>query len=233
LLLAAVAVVAWVTVDVLSGGPWTRLDHRVSRHILDLGLRQAPWPKNGVFVLTMFGGRGEIVVVLGGFCVVVSWLRRSWQPVIRFVTAIVILSVIVFAFKYGVGRTAPWHDRLHAGGTSYPSGHVPNAILTWGLVAWIAADYCVVRWLRVTLDVMRFAAPAFAFAGMLLLDYHWLSDLVAGVAFGIVLLWVMHVVFDGPAGRWLDGSHARLGSASSAGQKANGPRSEAWGRADR
>jgi len=213
--MAAAAIVVWVTVDILIGGPWTRLDHRVSRHILDLGLRHAPWPKDGVFVLTMFGGRAEIVVVLGGFCLAVSVLRRTWQPVIRFVTAIVILSVIVFAFKYGVGRTAPWHDRLHAGGTSYPSGHVPNAILTWGLAAWIAAEYRVAHWLRIALDIMRFVAPAFAFAGMLLLDYHWLSDLVAGVAFGIVLLWVMHVVFDGPAGRWLNGSNAQPAPTSS------------------
>jgi membrane-associated phospholipid phosphatase len=40
---------------------------------------------------------------------------------------------------------------------------------------------------------------------MALLDYHWLSDLVAGVAFGVLLLRILHLVFDGRLGRIGDG----------------------------
>jgi hypothetical protein len=75
---------------------------------------------------------------------------------------------------------------------------VPNSLLMWGLIAWLAVEYRVVEWLRKTLNVLRFVAPACAFLGMALLDYHWLSDLVAGVAFGVVLLRLLHLIFDGP-----------------------------------
>lgn len=194
----------WITLDVLWRGPWTRLDAHVSSAVLDLGLRHAPWPKNAVYILTMFGGRVPIVVVTGCFIVAVGLARRTLQPLLRIAAALGLLTLVIYAFKWGVGRTAPVVDALHAGGTSYPSGHVPNAILMWGVMAWLAVDYRLGRyWIRL-FGVLRFLGPCLAAAGMLLLDWHWLSDLVAGAAFGIVLLAVLHVVFDGPIGRWGD-----------------------------
>jgi hypothetical protein len=79
----------------------------------------------------------------------------------------------------------------------------------WGLIAWLAVEYPVAEWLRRTLNVLRFVAPACAFLGMALLDYHWLSDLVAGVAFGIVLLRLMHLIFDTRIGRLGDSVTSR------------------------
>lgn len=196
--------VVWITLDVLWGGPWTRLDARVSHTVRPWGLRHAPWPKDAVYVLTMFGGRVPIVVGIGFLILLIAALRRSLQPLFRFAVALGILTLVVYAFKWGVGRTAPQIDRLHAGGTSYPSGHVPNAILMWGLTAWLAVDYRLPAWSQRLLAGMRFVGPVFAGAGMLLLDWHWFSDIIAGAALGIVLLRVLHLVFDGPLGRWGD-----------------------------
>lgn len=168
------------------------------------GLRHAPWPKDAVYILTMFGGRVPIVIGIGCFILLVAVFRRSIQPLLRFAVALGILTIVVYAFKWGVGRTAPQIDLLHAGGTSYPSGHVPNAILMWGLTAWLAVDYGLWPWLQRLLAGLRFAGPVFAGTGMLLLDWHWFSDIVAGAALGIVLLRVLHLIFDGPFGRWGD-----------------------------
>ncbi|HVX45172.1 MAG TPA: phosphatase PAP2 family protein, partial [Mycobacteriales bacterium] len=173
----AAAVVVWITLDVLWGGPWTRLDARVSDTVLPWGLRRAPWPKDAVYVLTMFGGRVPIVIGIGLLVVLLAAFRRSLQPLLRFAVALGILTVVVYAFKWGVGRTAPVIDELHAGGTSYPSGHVPNAILTWGLAAWLAVDYRLPGWAQRLLAGLRFAGPVFAGTGMLLLDWHWFSDI--------------------------------------------------------
>ncbi len=198
LVAAAVAVAIWITIDVLNFGPWTRLDARTSSVIYSWNLWHIPYPRDVVYPLTMFGQRVSILVVVGGFCVVLSVVRRTFQPILRFAVALGLLTLVIYAFKLGVGRTAPTVDSLHTGGSSYPSGHVPNSLLMWGLIAWLAVEYRVVEWLRKTLNVMRFVAPACAFLGMALLDYHWLSDLVAGVAFGIVLLRLLHLIFDGP-----------------------------------
>jgi undecaprenyl-diphosphatase len=73
---------------------------------------------------------------------------------------------------------------------------MPNAVVMWGLAAWLAADYGAPEVVRRMLDRLRYAAPVLTAAGMLLLNYHWLSDLVAGGAVGVVLLWVLHRIFD-------------------------------------
>lgn len=196
--------VVWITLDVLWRGPWTRLDAHVSHTVRPWGLRHAPWPKDAVYALTMFGGRVPIVVGIGCFILAVALVRRTAQPLLRFAVALAVLTLVVYAFKWGVGRTAPQVDTLHTGGTSYPSGHVPNAILMWGLMAWVAVEYRLpVAWRRL-FGVLRFLGPLCAAVGMILLDWHWLSDVVAGAALGILLLRILHLIFDGPAGRWGD-----------------------------
>lgn len=191
----AAGVAAWITTDVLLRGPWTRLDAEVSRTVQSWGLRRTAWSHDLLYVLSQFGGRLTLAIGIGAYVLVLGWLRRTWQPPLRFLVAVAMLTMVVYAFKFGIGRTAPVIDRLHAGGTSYPSGHVPNAVLMWGLAAWLAAEYEVAGWLRRPLDVLRFAGPAFAGIGMVLLDYHWLSDLVAGAMFGIVLLRFLRAIF--------------------------------------
>ncbi|HEX3811581.1 MAG TPA: phosphatase PAP2 family protein [Mycobacteriales bacterium] len=209
LVLVAAAIATWITIDVLHFGPWTRLDHHASDVIAPWGLHDVPFPRDVVYPLTMFGQRVSILVVIGGFVCWLSWARRTAQPILRFIAALALLTIVIYAFKWGVGRTAPVIDTLHTNGSSYPSGHVPNSLLMWGLIAWLAVEYQVAEWLRRTLNVLRFVAPACAFLGMALLDYHWLSDLVAGVAFGIVLLRLMHLIFDTRIGRLGDSATSR------------------------
>lgn len=188
--------VAWISADVLLRGPWTRLDASISSQLAGSGLRNRPWPGDVLYALTLFGGRAEVLIVVGGFASLLAWRRRTWEPLSRLVAALILLTLTVYAFKLGVGRTAPTTDLLHAGGASYPSGHVPNAVVMWGLAAWLAADYGAPDVLRRMLDRLRYVAPVLTAVGMLLLNYHWLSDLVAGGAVGIVLLWVLHRIFD-------------------------------------
>lgn len=186
----------WITLDVLLRGPWTRLDASISGQLAGSGLRHRPWPGDVLYALTLFGGRFEILLVVGGFALLLAWRRRTWEPLARLVVALVLLTLTVYAFKLGVGRTAPTTDLLHAGGESYPSGHVPNALVMWGLAAWLAADYGSPDVVRRILDRLRYVGPVLTAVGMLLLDYHWLSDVVAGGAIGVLLLWVLHRIFD-------------------------------------
>jgi len=148
----------------------------------------------------MFGQRVSILVVIGGFVLVLAVVRRSWQPLIRFAVALALLTIVIYAFKFGVGRTAPPVDSLHADGESYPSGHVPNALLMWGLVAWLAAEYQVVDWPsavaeRASLRGAGMCVSRDGAAGLPLA-----IGLVAGVALGVVLLRVLHLPLRRPVG---------------------------------
>jgi PAP2 superfamily. len=204
------AVVVWLSLDVLHGGWWVTADEHASTLVRDVGLRETFWPKVAVYAFTQLGARGTILVLFSPFVVVLAWRRQTWQPILRFATALLLLTVTVYAFKYGVGRTAPPLQHVHADGQSFPSGHAPNSVLMWGLLAWLSVDYGVPDRLRRLTGVLRYAGPVLTCLAMLLLDYHWLSDLLAGLAMGVLLLRVLHLIFDGRLGQWGDGRQARV-----------------------
>lgn len=187
-------VAAAVTADVLAGGLLTRLDHQIS-HLTrnDWGLRFQTWPRRALRVLTLFGQRGPILVAAVPFAAWLAWRLRRPEPLLRLVAALAMLAVVVYAMKLGIGRSAPPVDALRTdSGQSFPSGHLANAVLVWGLLAWLGARHAgvVPHRLAVALDILRVAGPALVLVGMTLLDYHWLSDFVAGAAIGVVLLWI-------------------------------------------
>jgi len=225
---AAAALLVWVTVDVLGGGAWTDLDHAVSDLLRGTGIRAADWPqplfwvKLGVYAVTQLGALLPVSAVLVPFIGWLAWRRRSWRPVFRLAVAVALLGVAVYVGKVGVGRMPPATDALHSPvGRSFPSGHMPTAVLGWGLAAWHAAEYGLPAWLRRALAALSWAAPALTCAAMLLLDYHWLTDLVAGAALGILLLRVLHGI-DAVTLRDLPGERVRRASDAARGGAGRG-----------
>ncbi len=150
------------------------------------------WPRRFTYLLTLFGQRGTVLVVTIPTICYLSWVRRTVDPIARYVLALLLLTVAVYAVKDVVGRTAPPVDALHtASGASYPSGHIANAVLVWGLLWFCAQDRLVPDWLRDTLGVIRLIAPWSVALGMTLLEYHWFTDFIAGAATGTILLAVV------------------------------------------
>lgn len=195
---ASVVVGLWLTLDLVLDGPLHRFDVAVAARIEPLGVRDEPVLGFVVWLLSQTGGRAVNLVVLAVFSAYLVWRRGSWQPVLRVVVALVLLTGTVYAFKYGLGRTAPRHPDgsvLYAGGQSYPSGHTANAVLWWGVAVWLAREYRMPAWLVRVFTVLAVAAPVVASLAMLVLNYHWVTDLVMGVAVGVVLLWVLHSIF--------------------------------------
>jgi membrane-associated phospholipid phosphatase len=212
LVAVAAAVVVAVTADLLGGGRLEGLDLRISAAVGRWDLRHGPaYP---VFWLgTELGGRGFILVVLTAL---VGWLaarRRTVLPLLRLLLALVLLTGVVYAFKYGAGRTAPAYpgSYFHRDGASFPSGHVANAVLMWGLARWQSVEYGLPAGWQRLFGVLSIAGPVVAAVTMVSLNFHWLSDVVAGAAVGIVLLGLVHAL-DGVALRpWV---HARAGRRS-------------------
>ncbi|HVQ95170.1 MAG TPA: phosphatase PAP2 family protein [Mycobacteriales bacterium] len=191
----ALLVGAWVTADVLLDGPLRHFDHRVSRWMLATGIRDTDWPKPlfaiklGVYVTTKLGAKVPMLALTVPAVGWLAWSRRSWRPVLLTGVLLVLIGGTVQQFKHEVGRAMPAVDGLHlTAGRSFPSGHMTVAVVLWGLLAYLAAQYRLDRRLVWALGVLRWLAPAATMAAMLLLDYHWLTDLIAGLALGIVLL---------------------------------------------
>jgi membrane-associated phospholipid phosphatase len=187
----AVVVLLLVVADIRFSGPFDQLDHRVATRMNNWGLRRHTWDRRVLTVGLYFGQRG---VVLPGALLVAGWL--SWrthtvEPLVRLAVAVVSLALVVYGFKVGLARNAPIQDieGVPAGhGASFPSGHMVNAVLLWGLSDWAVRRWSSPVFLRRALRTGRWIAPFAIPVSMTLLDYHWLSDFAGGAAVGVILL---------------------------------------------
>ena len=143
---------------------------------------------------------GNISVVLG-LCVVLvvaETIRERTVWVVAFVVAVVggeeILTTTV---KQLVDRTRPAFNPAAATlGPSFPSGHSATAAAFWA-----AAALLLGRWrnrrTRAALAGLAAGIAVAVAASRVLLDVHWLSDVIAGLALGWAWFAVCGIAFGG------------------------------------
>ena len=113
------------------------------------------------------------------------------EPLLRLAVALITILVVIYAFKLGLARNAPIQDArgIPAGhGASFPSGHVANAVVLWGIADWSVRHWSTPHWLRRVVRIGRWIGPFCITIAMTLLNYHWLSDFIGGALVGVVLL---------------------------------------------
>jgi membrane-associated phospholipid phosphatase len=205
LVLAALVVATLVTADLLTGGVLEAIDLRVSEIVGGWGLRRSDaYPL--VWAVTQLGGRGTILVVLAGLVGYLGWSRRTWLPLLRVLLALGVLTLGVYAIKHGTGRTAPGYPGeffFHADGASFPSGHVANAVIMWGVARWLAVDYGLPAGVQRVFWWLSIFGPVATGIAMVSLDFHWVTDAVVGAAVGVVLLGVVHALDAVVLSRWV------------------------------
>ena len=203
LVVAAAVLAIGVTIDLLSRGWLERMDLQVSEVVSAWDLRDsdAYWP---VWAFTQAGGRGFILIVLAALVGWLAWRRRTLVPLVRVVAALVLLTTVVYAVKYGTGRTAPAYPGsfFHRDGASYPSGHVANAVLMWGVARWQVVEYGLSERLQRAAWALSLLGPVATGVAMVALDFHWVTDAVVGAAVGILLLGVVHLLDQQVLSRW-------------------------------
>jgi membrane-associated phospholipid phosphatase len=205
LMVASLALTAVVTADLLARGRLERMDLRVSEMVSSWGLKDSPvtyWP---VWCVTQFGGRGFILLVLAGLVGFLTWRRRSLLPLARVLVALALLTGVVYGFKYGMGRTAPSYPGsfFHRDGASFPSGHVANAVLMWGVARWQAVDFGLPLGVQRLFRLLSVGGPVLAAVAMVSLDFHWVTDAAVGAAVGLLLLGVVHALDALILSRWV------------------------------
>ena len=201
-----------VTVDLLGGGVLEAIDLRTAEVVASWGLRDsAAYPL--FWLLTQAGGRGFLLAVLAYLVGWLAYRQRTLRPLLRVLVALGILTVVVYGLKYGTGRTAPAYpgSYFHRGGASYPSGHVANAVLMWGVARWQAVEYCLAASWQRALRLLSLFAPVATGLAMVSLNFHWVTDAIVGAALGVVLLGVVHALDAHVLSRWV---RARAGRQS-------------------
>jgi|UniRef100_UPI004048ED97 membrane-associated phospholipid phosphatase len=177
-----------VTHQVLINGPLVGYDKEIASQ---------PQPEfEGVqeFILRRLddlGLRGLTATVLLIAAAFIAYKFKTWRPLNLAVLSVVLLNLVVGGFKIMLGRTKPrdGFDLLHAGGMSFPSGHASNAVLSWGILAYIIYRYAKVDRYQGKLATAGVVAITLTVCIVSLIRRtHWFSDLLGGIFIGSALL---------------------------------------------
>ncbi|MET9735377.1 phosphatase PAP2 family protein [Streptomyces sp. NPDC006458] len=154
------------------------------------------WPEIHAFLdyWVVLGQRGPTAVMVAAWLGWRSWRQRTLRPLLAFGAAVLLLNITVGAVKYGLGRSGPhyatevgsnemWHW-LEAGSDIFPSGHTANAVVTWGILAYLASTPWTRRWLSALSAVLSLSVGLTT----VYLGTHWLSDVLLGWAAGLLVL---------------------------------------------
>jgi membrane-associated phospholipid phosphatase len=156
------------------------------------------WPAR---VLNYLGQGGQVLMPVAGILAfVLAVRRRSVRPLLVFVAAFVLTYVTIGPLKIWLQRAAPHFsgpDRAELFnpaavgplGMSYPSGHVANALVWYGVIALLLGALVAVP-PRVHLAI-RVVPPVIVFCTTTYLAFHWLTDSVAGLFLGLILTRLM------------------------------------------
>lgn len=205
-MLTAVVVVAYLllTLGIMFRSPVLTFDGYLAG--LDL-LHQHHDLKPYIFYYVMLGQRGPATLAFLPFFFWVAWRDRTSRPLVMLLTSLILLNISVGIVKLATGRLGPrqssnTHD-LFVGGNIYPSGHVSNTVVLYGVIALLVVNR------------RKLAAFGAAFLsvtvglGTVWLGTHWFSDVVGGWLAGALVLLALPVVMP-TAQRWSDRLVARI-----------------------
>lgn len=196
---------AALTVAVVVGSPLDELDSAVARWHL---FQHSGDIRYAISLLVLTGQRVPAALAVGGYVAWRAWQQRDWQPVTLFAVALLALNLSVAAVKYSTGRLGPRvtdqaHDVL-AGGTIFPSGHASNAVVMFGVVAMLTPAVH-----RRTAWWLAGAAAAVVGLGTVVVDTHWVTDVVGAWLAGALVLLALPVLTP-PTHRFIGGQLERL-----------------------
>jgi membrane-associated phospholipid phosphatase len=134
----------------------------------------------------------------------VSWRQHRLRPLLAVLTGLGSAYLVGRLVKDGLARTPPYRDIdiLHGLGEAFPSGHAANAAMTWALLSVLLLGsrglWPNPRRLRAAL--LASAAVAVVVGTiMVVMDYHWVSDIVGGWTVGLFALMLALLALGPPA----------------------------------
>jgi membrane-associated phospholipid phosphatase len=142
-----------------------------------------PW----LHTYVMLGQRGPTTLAALPWFVWLAWRRRSTAPLVTLGLALVVLNASVGIVKIAVGRAGPRYggpvDAIFHGGDIYPSGHVANAVVLYGVIAMLVAPrFRTAAIIGGSLITVTVGIATF------FLNTHWVTDVVGGLLAGGLVL---------------------------------------------
>ncbi|MFI9753620.1 phosphatase PAP2 family protein [Streptomyces collinus] len=138
----------------------------------------------------VLGQRGPTAVMVAAWLGWRSWRQHTLRPLLALGVSLLLLNITVGAAKYGMGRLGPHYatvigsNEMWRGGDIFPSGHTANAVVTWGILAYLASSARAQRWLSAVSAVTSLGVGM----ATVYLGTHWLSDVLLGWTAGLLIM---------------------------------------------
>ncbi|MEV7227636.1 MULTISPECIES: phosphatase PAP2 family protein [Polymorphospora] len=151
-------------------------------------------------VFNFLGQGGWLLMPVAGLlAAALAWRSRSVRPALVFAGGFLITYATIGPMKLLLHRGYPHNEdvahpeRLFSDPTehAYPSGHVANAIVWYGVITLLLAG--LLRHLHrpdvspAVYRTIRVAPPAIVFCTTTYLGFHWITDSIAGFLLGLLL----------------------------------------------
>ncbi|MFZ8872390.1 MAG: phosphatase PAP2 family protein [Candidatus Nanopelagicaceae bacterium] len=176
---------ALITIDVFFEGLLWRLD----QYVADLERPQLQGISRFIVLrVDDLGLRWITATFLIVGAILIGRRFKSWRPLNLSILSLLFLNLFVGAAKIGFGRCKAREDFevcMFTDGMAYPSGHTANALVTWGLFAYIIFRYThrepfeglKLYWVVGVITLAVCAAS-------LIRNTHWFTDLLGGMLLG-------------------------------------------------
>lgn len=154
-------------------------------------------PETDAFVtaFTNIGGGTGMPILASILTAWLTFLSRSWRPLILVGGAAAVSTTATTIGKRLVGRTRPDHSEAvppYETTPSFPSGHTLNTTVVIGVLLYILCLHFFQLWVRITAITTGVIFIIAMGLSRVFLGHHWLTDVMAGWLLG--LAWVLMVI---------------------------------------
>jgi undecaprenyl-diphosphatase len=140
-----------------------------------------------MIVITMLG---DTLVMAALALTIIGWLiwRKAYRAAYAAAIAIVAAKLFEVAVKYGIQRARPL-ELAYSGVElfSFPSGHATMAAVIFGILA-VLVSHSMGRWSKAMVYAICAIMVVSIGYSRVYLGAHWLSDVLAGLLFGTVMM---------------------------------------------
>lgn len=189
------AVLVFLTVNVLADGPVVTLDQHI-RPTVQGWAHAAAWrwladsPHAPAQLITDLGRETVAVPVLAVVAVVLAVRGHALRPLLVAATGVALLLTTVIPAKIIIARPGPGTTVLPAGSWGYfPSGHTSTACVCYSIAVFLLIAGRP-GWARRAALAGLAALWLLVGAALIWCDYHWASDVLAGWALSALIVWL-------------------------------------------